>query len=69
MDGKRKRKQLTLDTKYEIIRAAETESNSKIAARFELAASTVTGILKMKNNILESYQCRNVRRQPRILLT
>ena len=51
----RKRKQLTLNTKYEIIKACETESKTSVAKKFEVAPSTITGILKMKDMIIQSF--------------
>ena len=47
----RKRKQLTLNTKYEIIKACETESKTSVAKKFEVAPSTITGILLHTSDI------------------
>jgi hypothetical protein len=54
----RKRKAISLETKYEIIQCVEmgNEPKKDVAARFDILSNTVSTILKNKEQIVESYE-------------
>ena len=54
----RKRKAISLETKYEIIQCVEMENEPKkdTAAKFDILPNTLSTILKNKEKIVESYE-------------
>lgn len=54
----RKRKAISLETKYEILKCVEAGNQPKkdIAQKFDILPNTLSTILKNKDSILESYE-------------
>ena len=55
----RKRKQLTLNTKYEIIKACETESKTSVAKKFENLENIVLHTSDIKQKTIKDFFVRS----------
>ena len=66
----KKRKAISLDTKYEIIRKAEDGvKTGKLSEEYQLAKSTICTIISQKDKIIEEFEDNKTRERKRIKMS